>query len=146
MPICEVCCPRGLLSEEEKSAVAQALSALLIEAEGLPDNPVSRSICLLSINEADNVYVGGEASREGKIVVKIYAFADAYSERQKADLYARVTRLFVDLHPRTKSLGGKNVWCVIVPVEPGNFGVGGVAVSLEMTRQIAASYSMQEKR
>ena len=145
MPICEICCPRGLLSEEEKGALAQGLSALLIEAEGLPDNPVARSICLLSVNEADSVYVGGETSSEGKIVVKIYAFADAYSERQKADLYARVTRLFVDLHPRTKSLGGRNVWCVIVPVEPGNFGVGGVTVSLEMTRQIAASYQAEGK-
>ena len=141
MPICEICCPRGLLSAAEKGAVAQALSTLLIEAEGLPDNPVSRSICLLSISEADSVYVGGDASSDGKIVVKIYAFADAYSESQKIDLYARVTRLFVDLHPRTKSLGGRNVWCVIVPVEQGNFGVGGVAVSLEMTRQIAASYA-----
>lgn len=140
MPICEICCPRGLLSEEEKSALAQGLSGLLIESEGLPDNPVSRSICLLSINEADNVYVGGAASSDGKIVVKIYAFADAYSAAQKAELYARVTRLFVDLHPRTSSLGGRNVWCVIVPVEQGNFGVGGVPVSLEMTRRLAASY------
>ena len=141
MPICEICCPRGLLSAEEKSAVAQALSALLIESEGLPDSPASRSICLLSINESDSVYVGGVASNEGKIVVKIDAFFDAYSDRQKADLYTRVTRLFVDLHPLTKSLGGRNVWCVIVPVEQGNFGVGGIPVSLEMTRQIAASYA-----
>ena len=140
MPICEICCPRGLLAEEEKGALAQGLSKLLIESEGLPDNPVSRSICLLSINEADDVYVGGEASSDGKIVVKIYAFADAYSASQKAELYARVTRLLIDVHPRTKSLGGRNVWCVIVPVEQGNFGVGGVPVSLEMTRQIAASY------
>lgn len=140
MPICEICCPRGLLAEEEKGALAQGLSKLLIESEGLPDNPVSRSICLLSINEADDVYVGGVASNEGKIVVKIYAFADAYSAPQKAELYARVTRLLIDVHPRTKSLGGRNVWCVIVPVEQGNFGVGGVPISLEMTRRLAASY------
>lgn len=144
MPICEICCPRGLLSEEEKGALAQGLSGLLIESEGLPDNPVSRSICLLSINEADSVYVGGVASNDGKIVVKIYAFADAYSAPQKAELYTRVTRLLMDVHPRTSSLGGRNVWCVIAPVEQGNFGVGGVPVSLEMTRQIAASYEAGE--
>jgi len=59
MPVCEISYPRGLLSESEKNNVAQKMSGLLIEAEGLPDNPISRSICLVSINEQGSVCVGG---------------------------------------------------------------------------------------
>jgi len=139
MPVCEISYPRGLLSESEKNNVAQKMSGLLIEAEGLPDNPISRSICLVSINEQGSVYVGGVASDEGKVVIKIYAFHNAYTDDQKSELYKRATQIVVDEHPGSRNLGGKNVWCIILPIEQNNFGVDGVPVSLEMTRKIASS-------
>jgi hypothetical protein len=55
-------------------------SALLLRAEGLIDNAISRSICLVTLNEASAMYLGGEISDKGKIVVKIYVFEDAYSD------------------------------------------------------------------
>lgn len=139
MPICEITYPRGLLSAEEKARVAERMSTLLIEAEGLPDNSVSRSICLISLNEADNVYVGGKPSDKGKIVVKIFAFGDAYSFKLKTDVHARVARIFCEEHAGSQALKGNNVWSLIVELGPNNFGVGGKPVSLEMTRTIAAA-------
>lgn len=139
MPICEIHYPRGLLSAEEKSRIAERVSTLMLEAEGLPDNPVSRSICLLTLNEADNVYVGGKPSEQGKIVIKIFAFGDAYSFKLKTDIHARLTRIFCEEHAGSRALKGNNVWCLIVELGPNNFGVGGKPVSLEMTRTIAAS-------
>ena len=140
MPICEISYPRGLLSEDERNRVSSRITALLIEAEGLQDNAVSRSICLITINESEWVFIGGELSSQGKIVVKIYAFSEAYSEVQKSGLYSKIAAIFAEENAATRTLRGNNVWCLVLPIEANNFGVGGVAVSLEMTRKIVASH------
>lgn len=139
MPVCEISYPRGLLTENQRNLIAAELSAILIEAEGLPDNPISRSICQIAISEPASVYIGGAPSADAKIVVKIYAFSDAYTDAVKADVYRRVTQVFVDAHPGTAAQGGRNVWCMVLPIERNGFGVGGIPVSLEMTRKIVAS-------
>lgn len=141
MPVCEISYPRGLLSEVEKNAVADQVTAILLEAEGLPDNPVSRSIAVINIMESDSVYVGGRVSSQGKIVVKIYAFAEAYAEAQKSEIYTRITQVFMAEHAATREQKGNNVWCVILPIATNNFGVGGMPVSLEMTRKIVAAHA-----
>ncbi len=143
MPVCEISYPSGLLAEEQRNRIAAELSGILIDAEGLPDNPISRSICQISISEPAFVYIGGALSMEAKIVVKIYAFSDAYTDAVKTDVYRRIARLFCEHHPASAAQGGRNVWCMVLPIDSKGFGVGGIPVSLEMTRQIVASYAAQ---
>ena len=139
MPVCEISYPPGLLDEEQRDKVAAQLSGILIEAEGLPDNPIARSLCQISISEPAFVYIGGTPTADSKIVVRIYAFADAYTEAVKADVYRRIAQLFCEHHPGSAAQGGRNVWCMILPIERSGFGVGGIPVSLEMTKRIVAS-------
>ena len=141
MPVCEISYASGLLAEAQRNRIAVELSALLIEAEELPDNPIARSICQISINETALLYIGGAPSTDAKIVVKIYAFADAYTDAVKADVHRRIAQLFCSHHPATAAQGGRNVWSMILPIEHNGFGVGGVPVSLEMTKKIVASYA-----
>ena len=143
MPVCEISCPPGLLDERQRNDVAARLSGILIEAEGLPDNPISRSICQISISEPAFVYIGGVPTFDPKIVVKIYAFSDAYTDAVKAEVYRRIAQLFCEHHPASAAQSGRNVWCMILPIDSKGFGVGGIPVSLEMTRQIVASYAAQ---
>ena len=139
MPVCEISYPPGLLDEEQRDVVAAQLSGILIAAEGLPDNPISRLICQISISEPASVYIGGAPSFDAKIVVKIYAFSDAYTDSVKVDVYRRIARVFCEHHPASAAQGGRNVWCMVLPIESNGFGVGGIPVSLEMTRNIVGS-------
>ncbi|OCL26081.1 hypothetical protein U472_08670 [Orenia metallireducens] len=60
MPYAEVAISKHLMTEEEKSIIAEKLTKIILEIEGLNDNPISRSIALLDIKEFANLYVGGE--------------------------------------------------------------------------------------
>lgn len=141
MPICEIASRTGLLSAQEKDRVAERLCPLLLEAEGLPETPAAKALCLINITETSHVYLGGQPSGQGKIVVKIHAFAEAYSEAAKAALYRDITKIFCEEHPASKAAGGSNVWCLILALEAGNFGAAGMPVSLEMTRTLATATS-----
>ncbi len=137
MPICEIVCKEGLLSAQEADRIVERLCPILLDAEGLPDTPAARALCLINITSTAHTYIGGRPAAQGKILVRIHAFANAYSDATKSMLYEHITRIFCEEHPASQAAGGSNVWCLILTLEPGNFGVGGIPVSLEMTRAIA---------
>jgi len=140
MPVCEISYARGLLSDAEKDRIVEKVSRLLLEAEGLPDNPVSRSICLVNMLETESMYIGGSRTDKGKIVLKIFVFDEAFSDEGKESLYAKMAGIFMEEHPPTKELNGNNIWCLICPIKGNNFGVGGKPVSLAFTRKIVTSF------
>lgn len=139
MPICEVSYAKGIISENEEEKIVERLTALLLKAEGLEDNPKSRSVCLINMHPSHSMYIGGKHTDVGKIVVKIHVFAEAYTDSIKNTLYSDITRVFIDENKYTGEQKGNNVWCVIIPVEKNNFGVGGNPVTLEMVKQIVSS-------
>lgn len=140
MPVCEISYPCGLLSENEKDRVVERVTRLLLEAEGLEDNPVSRSICLVDIQESGSMYVGGNRTDKGKVVIKIFVFHEAYSAATKENLYIEMTNIFIEENSYTRESKGNNIWCLVFPVRDNDFGVGGKPVTLEITRKIVSSY------
>lgn len=142
MPICEVCYSKGIISDDEKCEIAQKLSAILLKAEGLEDNPISRSICFINISQSDSMYIGGKLSDAGKIVIKIYAFEDAYTDLIKQNLYSEITKIFIDENKYTEEQKGNNIWILILPIQHHNFGVAGNPVTLEITKKIVSSKAL----
>ncbi len=135
MPICEITYADDVLAKDERGKIVERVSALLLKSEGLPDNPVARSICLVDFRESEAMYIGGKAAGDGKIVIKVHVFYDAYSDAVKEKLYTELTDIFIEESRITRKLMGNNIWCVIVPIQTNNFGVGGKPVSLELTRK-----------
>ena len=140
MPICEIIYPCGLCSENEKNNIVERVTKLLLEAEGFEDNPISRSICLVNIEESKSMYIGGNRTDKGKVVIKIFAFQESYSDEIKENLYVKITDIFIEENKHTKELNGNNIWCMVFPIHGNNFGVGGRPVTLEITRKIVSSY------
>lgn len=136
MPICEISYAKGLLPQREQDEIVERVTGLLLKAEGLSDNPISRSICLVDLYEAEKMCLGGRISDTGKIVVKIYAFSDAYSNATKESLHSEITKIFIEENKVTNELKGNNIWCIIIPLQSFDFGVGGKPVTLELTRKI----------
>ncbi|UOF88763.1 hypothetical protein LSG31_12485 [Fodinisporobacter ferrooxydans] len=141
MPYAEISMIKNFITVEEKSALSKKLTKILIESEGLKDNPISRSIALLDIKELDSLYVGGEKCNQDKVIVKIYGFADAFDENIKKKIYLEITDAFIAVSDKTRLQNGRNIWCIIIPLGEFNFGVGGVPVTLELTRQLVSTYT-----
>ncbi|MEW9700904.1 tautomerase family protein [Paenibacillus sp. SI8] len=140
MPYAEISMNKNFITDEEKSALSMKLTKILIESEGLKDNPISRSIALLDIKEFDTLYVGGEKSNEDKVVIKIYGFANAFNEEIKKKLFSEITDAFIAVSDKTRLKNGRNIWCMIIPLGDFDFGVGGIPVTLELTRQLVSSH------
>lgn len=141
MPICEITVSKGLLTIDQKQSVVDRLTKILLEAEGFIVNPISKSICYVNFIESKSVYLGGKLSEKGKILIKIHVFSDAYSDEIKKGLFLNLTKVFIEEDSFTRDQNGQNVWCIIFPIETNNFGAGGMAATLEQTRQFVSSYT-----
>lgn len=140
MPYAEISMTKNFITIEEKSTLSKKLTRILIESEGLKDNPISRSIALLDIKEFESLYVGGEKSNQDKVVIKIYGFSDAFNEEIKKKLFLEITNAFIDINEKTRLQNGKNIWCMIIPLGEFDFGVGGIPVTLELTRKLVSTH------
>ena len=140
MPYAEVSMPKNFITDEEKSILSKKLTKIIIEAEGLKDNPISHSIALIDIKEFDSLYVGGEKGNQDKVVIKIYGFSNAFSEEIKKKLFLEITNAFISVSDKTRLQKGKNIWCMIIPLGEFDFGVGGIPITLELTRQLVLSH------
>lgn len=140
MPYAEVSITKNFITDEEKSTLSKKLTKILIESEELEENPISRSLAILDIKEFDSLYVGGEKSNQDKVIIKIYGFSNAYTEDIKKKLFLEITNAFIALSDKTRLQNGRNVWCMILPLGEFDFGVGGIPITLELTRQIVSSH------
>ncbi len=140
MPVCEISFAKGFFLESEQENIVNKLTKLLLDSEGLIDNPISRSICLIDLRESNKMYIGGKLADYGKVVVKIFAFANAYDDDMKEKLCNGITKVFIEHNNKTKELNGNNIWCLIFPLQPFDFCVAGKPVTLEMTRKIVSEY------
>ncbi|WP_018249995.1 hypothetical protein [Orenia marismortui] len=140
MPYAEVSITKNLITEEEKSILAKKLTKILLDTEGLLDNPISRSIALLDIKKFNSLYVGGEQGNHDRALVKIHLFSDAIDEEIKKKLFSDITNAFISISDKVKSQNGRNLWCMIVPLHNCEFASGGIPVNLKMTRELVSSY------
>lgn len=140
MPYAEVSMTKNFITDEEKSTLSKKLTKILIESEGLKDNPISHSIALMDIKEFDSLYVGGEKGNQDKVVIKIYGFSNALSEEMKKKLFSEITNAFISVSDKTRLQKGRNIWCMIIPLGEFDFGVGGIPITLELTRKLVSSH------
>ncbi|KAJ49984.1 phenylpyruvate tautomerase PptA (4-oxalocrotonate tautomerase family) [Clostridium tetanomorphum] len=140
MPYAEVSMSKNFITDKKVSILSKKLTKIIIESEGLKDNPISHSIALLDIKEFDSLYVGGEKGSKDKVVIKIYGFSNAFSEEIKKKLFLEITNAFISVSDKTRLQKGRNIWCMIIPLGEFDFGVGGIPVTLELTRQLVSSY------
>lgn len=141
MPYAEISMTKNFVTVEEQSTISKKLTKILIESEGLKDNPISHSIALLSIKEFDSLYVGGEIGNQDKVIIKIYVFSNAFNEKIKRELFSKITNVFTETSEKTRLQNGRNIWCMIIPLGEFDFGVGGIPVTLELIRQIVSSHT-----
>ncbi|MDD4357087.1 MAG: tautomerase family protein [Smithellaceae bacterium] len=138
MPVCEISYTEGLFSPKEEKQIVEKITKLLLKVESLPDNQISRSICYVNLIESKKMYIGGDLSKKGKILIKIYSFHDAFTDDIKKEIYFSVKDIFVEENSFSKESNGNNIWCIINPIEELNFGVGGIPVNLNIVQNLTS--------
>jgi phenylpyruvate tautomerase PptA (4-oxalocrotonate tautomerase family) len=136
--------PAGTFSEQDRRALAENLTSVLLRAERAPDTEFFRSITWVFANELPQsaVFAAGSPVDEPIFRVQVSVPEGALSERRKEELVAEATRVVLEA-AGLKDEDGLRVWVLIRDVPEGNWGAAGNVVHFEQLRQIATQQGEQ---
>lgn len=156
MPLIHVYSPRGALDASQRSALAEHLTAVVIEIEGgvQADGPKARSIAWVMFHElereawfigalADDTYV----SPPGKFLVNIYVPEGTLSKERKAMVHSAVENAFFKvfgIEPATDRW--PSIFAHIHEWAEGNIGIFGRSHGLADVGQYAVGDGNPEIR
>jgi phenylpyruvate tautomerase PptA (4-oxalocrotonate tautomerase family) len=136
MPFIDVLCQKASGSPSQRAQLADELTRVALEAEGLPDNLAARAIAVVTFREADDVYVGGRRDESPRFNVLLYVLRRALTAEKKRAVHAQVRGAFQKACPELLVRGGANVWSIVNEIEDGAFGSAGNPVSIEVVRAL----------
>ncbi len=139
MPYCEITIPKNYLSKEKECILSDKLTEILLDIEGLNDNDKSRSITVIDFKNETTQYIGGVYKNEYKVAIKIFLFKNVLNLDIKRQLFKDITEAFMLIDSETQKKQGSNIWCILMPVDDNNFSVGGLPITLDITRNFTNS-------
>ncbi len=137
MPLVDVLCQKLSGSPSQRARLADELTRVALDAEGLPDNPAARAIAVVAFREVD-VYVGGRLDESPRFDVFLYVLSGALTAEKKRAVHARIRDAFQKACPELLVRKGANVWSIVNEIEDGAFGSAGNPVSIELLRGLVA--------
>jgi phenylpyruvate tautomerase PptA (4-oxalocrotonate tautomerase family) len=144
MPLIDLTIPEGALAPDDRSALVDELTTVLLRAERAPDTDFFRSITWAYVHElpAGTVFAGGQPQADARFRVDITVPEGALSERRKQELVSEATRV-VSAAAGLGEEDGLRVWVLITEVPEGNWGAAGNVVRFEQLREAAAQQREQ---
>jgi len=132
MPFVEVFTPKGAISSEARTEIAEALVGEVMRAEGAPDNEAARSISWLLWHEIDEWWVGAsrlDGSEPVRYVVRVGVPAGSLDHWKRTDIIERATAVLAKAEPDPERLEREPVaWVHIDEIPEGNWGAMGRVV------------------
>ena len=142
MPMIDVSLPAGVLTTEQRDALAERLSATLLHWEGAEQFPFARQITNVYFDErpAGTIYVAGEPATDNRYRVLITIPEGAISDAErKAGLVDGVTRDVLEVEGGDVEDDALRVWVFIHEVPDGHWGGAGRIFQLRDIVKLAAS-------
>jgi phenylpyruvate tautomerase PptA (4-oxalocrotonate tautomerase family) len=140
MPLIDLYCPADTFTPEERTALADELTTVMLRAERAPDTEFFRTITWVHVHELPPgaMLAAGRPVPTPVFRVSVTVPQGALSERRKQELVAEATRVISDA-AGLGSEDGLRVWVIIDEVPDGNWGAAGAIVQFEQLRQMAAA-------
>ncbi|MGN8023454.1 hypothetical protein ACTJJ7_22345 [Phyllobacterium sp. 22229] len=138
MPFVEIRYSRDSLNEAERQRIADRIAVIAMNAEGLPDNPMSRSISIVTYQALDDVYVGGAKVAVPRFFVVFHAFAEVLTKAGTAMAVMEMTQVFAEESDYCRGAGTRTVWCIFNGLTPHSFAGGGQLVSYEQVLKMTS--------
>lgn len=132
MPLIYVNSPEGTFLDAARDALAEELTTIGLESEGLPQHPFDRSTCWIYFRDhpASHVYHGGVPAGTRVISLEVNSFAGLPTTDGKKFLYQRFTEV---IGRHAGIAGGERipVYVVVREVETRDWGVFGGTLTID---------------
>src|SRR5512133_1665386 len=112
----DVTLPEGALSDEQRNALGERLTATILKWEGAADIPFSRQITVVYFDErpAGSIYVAGEQSAEPRYRVLVtIPEGSIKDDERKAGLVEEITRDVLEVDGAQSDEASFRVWVFI---------------------------------
>lgn len=138
MPLMTVDYPEGALSHQQKDALAEELTRVVLEIEGGADTPATRSIAWVRFRSVprEDWYVGGTSgdtyvSVAGKFLVELNVPEGSMDQGRKSAAHRAITESFLRVTGTQGTEGaGRSVWVQIFEWPEGHLAAGGRTASI----------------
>jgi phenylpyruvate tautomerase PptA (4-oxalocrotonate tautomerase family) len=139
MPLIDLTYPAGTFSSEERTALADELSTVLLRAERAPDTEFFRNITWVNIHELPegSFLAAGAPVQQPTFRMQVTVPLGALSERRKQELISEATRTITAAAGLSEA-DRLRVWVLINEVPAGNWGAAGQVVTIDDLRGLAA--------
>lgn len=138
MPTMDLTYPAGALTPDAKATLDQALTTVLLRAEGAPDNDFFRSVTWLFhhvLPQTDVVSAGAPAAAP-LFRLEVTTPQGALSDRRRKQLVTEATAAIREAAgiPEDEAL---RVWVLCREIDEGSWGAGGYVVEFEQLKAAA---------
>ncbi|MDX1348057.1 MAG: hypothetical protein R3189_07390 [Thiomicrorhabdus chilensis] len=128
MPLIEITLPNNQFSIEQEQELATKATDILLELEGMQDNPRARKLTwvYLKHHNQNDFFMGGNLTSKPHYRFDVTVFADTLQDHHKETLTHRFTMLILDLEGTAfNTLNAARIWVMFHEVEDGNWGGAG---------------------
>jgi phenylpyruvate tautomerase PptA (4-oxalocrotonate tautomerase family) len=133
--------PEGTLSHDQRTALVDELTTVLLRAERAPDAQFFRDITWVFVHElpAGDVYAAGRPVAEPIVRLEVTTPEGALSDRRRAELVENATRTIREAAGIAEEDVLQRIWVVCREVPEGSWGAGGQVVRFKMLADAAAA-------
>jgi phenylpyruvate tautomerase PptA (4-oxalocrotonate tautomerase family) len=141
MPMMDLTLPEGTLSHDQRTALVDELTTVLLRAERAPDAQLFRDITWVFVHElpAGDVYAAGRPVEQPIVRLEVTTPEGALSDRRRAELVENATRAIREAAGMAEADTLQRVWVVCREVPEGSWGAGGQVVQFKMLADAAAA-------
>lgn len=139
MPLIDVTCPAGALTDDQRDALVEGLTAALLRAERAPDTQFFRDITWVYLHELPDgaVRAAGRPVAQPTFRVESTTPEGALSDRRRAEFVAEATRVTCEVAGIDPEQALTRVWVLTHEVPEGSWCAGGQVIAFKMLRDAA---------
>ena len=146
MPFIRVTTPAHLLSDDQRSRVADRLTVAIMKIEtGGHDTPGFRAISALVFDDVPTQRwaIGGVLGDEPAAVVEIRVPQGALDDDRRRQMAEVSYEVLSEASPELAGVDGvRRIWTHLVEIAEGNWGAGGRIARLDDIRQVATGATL----
>lgn len=133
MPMCTVHYVKNSITPDQKRALGEEMTNILLLIEGGQDTPGGRSIAWVMFNELeeDDFFIGGKTdgtfvSEAGKFLVVVTVPEGSMNKERKSMVHKAVNDSFLNMTGTAGVAGaGRSVWVQVNEIPEGHWGTSG---------------------
>jgi phenylpyruvate tautomerase PptA (4-oxalocrotonate tautomerase family) len=138
MPLIDITYPQGTLTPDQRTELANGLTAALLRAERAPDTEFFRSITWAHVHELPEgaIHAAGRPVTQPIFRIEATTPEGALSDRRRAEFVAEATRIVREIAGIPEE-DGLRVWVLCHDVPDGRWGAGGQIVRYQQLLEAA---------